>query len=66
MRLENIVAAFFVIVVLLTLVSIEPYHTGHFMMPSSISLEAAIFIILVSLFIVLVILIPKKRYRTFL
>jgi len=65
MRFENVVLAFFVIVILLTLVSIDHYRTGYLIMPSAIILEAAIFIILISIFVVLVILVPKKKYHSF-
>ena len=65
MRFENIVLAFFVIVILLTLVGIDPYRTGYLIMPSAIAIEAAIFIMLISLFIILIILVPKKIYNPF-
>lgn len=65
MRLENITAAFFVMVILFTLVNLEPYHTGHFLMPSPISLELGILIIFISLVIVLFIMVPKKKYHAY-
>ncbi|MFH0929049.1 MAG: hypothetical protein V1818_01685 [Candidatus Aenigmatarchaeota archaeon] len=65
MRLENIIVAFFIAVFLLTLVSIEPYSTGNFIMPTPLSLEVGLFIIAVSFFIVLILLLPKRKYNAF-
>lgn len=65
MRTENLILAFLVILILLTLVSIDPYRTGYLIMPSAVALEAAIFIILISLFFVLIMLVPKKNYHPF-
>jgi hypothetical protein len=62
MRMENMIAAVFIVVLFLALVNIEPFQTGHFMLPSPISLEASLFLIIVSLVIIAFILLRKKGY----
>lgn len=62
MKIENLLVAFFFIVLFLTLVNIEPFQTGHFIMPSPISLEASLFLIIISLVIIIFILLRKKGY----
>jgi preprotein translocase subunit SecG len=66
MKLENLIVAFFIIILFLTLVNIDPYYTGHFMMPSPISLEASLFLIIISLVIIIFILLRKKGYTPIL
>jgi len=65
MKLENVAAVFFAIIFLLTVVSIDPYRTGYLIMPSPLALEAAVFILLISFFIVLAVLLPKKKYNAY-
>ncbi|MFH1473293.1 MAG: hypothetical protein ABIE55_00200 [Candidatus Aenigmatarchaeota archaeon] len=62
MRMENLIVALFIIVLFFTLVNIEPFHTGHFIMPSPISLEASVFLITISLVIIIFIMLRKKGY----
>ena len=64
MDLKNVIAAFFSIVIVLTLVSLLPSETqaGYFIMPSIISLEGAILILIISILILFFVLIPKKSY----
>lgn len=60
MDLKNLIAAIFIVVIVLTLINIEPYHSGYFIVPSAVSLETAVVIIIVSIFIIIVMLIPRK------
>ena len=62
MRLENFIVAFLVLVLFLTLANIDPYSTGHFMMPSPISLEASLFLIVVFLVLLIFIFLRRKGY----
>lgn len=65
MDISNLIVAFFIIIIVLTLLNIEPYHTGHFILPATLSIEAAVAIILFSLVVIAVILIPKRTYYPF-
>ena len=62
MKLANVIVTFLIIIVVLTLIGIEPYHTGHLIMPSPIDLEVAVVIIIVSVFIIIITLLPKRNY----
>lgn len=62
MKMENLLVALFIIVLFLTLVNIEPFHTGHFMLPSPISLEASLFLITISFVVIIFIMLRKKGY----
>jgi hypothetical protein len=66
MDMRNVILIFFIIVVALTVLSLIPSEnrTGNFIMPSIISLEVAILIIIFSLFTIAVIL-SKKSYYPF-
>jgi len=60
MDMKNVVAAFFIIVIVLTLIDIRPYSTGYFINPSSSKLEAATATIIISIFVILLMLLPRK------
>ena len=61
--MRNIVAAFFIFVIILTFISLLPSEnqTGYFFVPSK-NKEAATAIIIISIFIVFLMLIPRKNY----
>lgn len=67
MDIRNVLLIFFIVVVFLAVLSLIPSEngTGHFIMPSIISLEVAILIIIFSLFTI-AILMSKKSYYPFL
>ena len=60
MKMHNLLLVFFVIILLLTLVSIVPFQSGHFIAPSPISLEASLFLILMSVIAIAFIILRKK------
>lgn len=66
MDMKNVLLIFFIVVVFLAVLSLIPSEngTGHFIMPSIISLEVAILIIIFSLFTIGVI-VSKKSYFPF-
>jgi len=65
MDISNLIVAFFIIIIVLTLLNMEPYHTGHLILPTPISIEVAVAIILFSLVVIIVILVPKRTYYPF-
>jgi hypothetical protein len=60
MDLKNVIAAFFIVIIVLTLIDIRPYTTGYFINPPTNKLEAAIIVMLISIFIILAMLLPRK------
>ena len=66
MKMENIIIAFLIVVILLTLISIEPEKTGNVLkLPSALGLEIAIYVIFFSLVIILMLLVQRKNYEAF-
>jgi len=61
MDLKNLVAAFFIVIIVLTLIDI-PSSTGHLILPPANSLESAGVIITISIFMIIIMLIPRKTY----
>jgi hypothetical protein len=63
MDMKNLLVAIFIIVIVLILISIAPgeNQTGHFLMPSIISLEVAIILIIFSLFAIASILLSRNK-----
>jgi len=66
MDMKNVILIFFIIIAALAVLSLTPSEnrTGNFIMPSIISLEAAILIIIFSLFTIATLL-SKKSYYPF-
>jgi len=56
----NLLIVIFIIVIFFTLFSMEPFHTGHILMPTPIDLELAIVIMVISISIILYILLRRK------
>lgn len=65
MELENLLFTFFIIIIVLTIVSLFPSRsqTGDFIAPSNVSLDLATVIIIFSIVVLVVIKIPKKHYN---
>jgi len=63
--MENLLVAFFIIIIVLTVVSIFPSknQTGQFIMPSKFSVEMAIILILFSIIVIFFVVVPKKHYN---
>ncbi len=63
MEMKNLIIAFFVVVIILVLVSLIPSEnqTGRFIMPSVISLEVAIILIIFSLFAIAAIYLSRNK-----
>ncbi len=59
---NKIIIIFLSIIIILTLLSIEPFHTGHVLMPRPLALEEAIVIIFVSLVIIAYLIIRKRMF----
>ena len=66
MEMKNLILVFFIIVIVLVVISLIPSEgrTGNFIMPSIISLEVAVLIIIFSLFAICAVL-SKKSYYPF-
>ena len=66
MDMKNIILIFFIIVILLALINLIPSgnQTGHMIMPSIVSIDVTIIIIIFSIFTITVIL-SKKSYYPF-
>ena len=64
MDTKNLVLIFFIIIIALTLLSFIPSNnqTGHMIMPSIVSIDIAIMIIIFSLFTIAVVLSTKSYY----
>jgi hypothetical protein len=65
MEMEKLLVVFFVIVIILTIISILPSknQTGQFLSPSKINIEASIILVLFSIIIISFILVPKRYYN---
>jgi len=63
MDIKNVIVAFFIIVIILILVSLIPSEnqTGHFIMPSIVSLEVAIILVIFSLFAIAAIYLSRNK-----
>ena len=59
MDLKNLIAAIFIVIIVLTLLSIPSYQSGYFLVPSS-RIESAVIMIIISIFIIIVMLLPRK------
>jgi hypothetical protein len=62
MDMKNIVAAFFIIVIILTLVDVQPYKAGYFLAPSTQKIEASVVVIVISIVVILAMILPRKGY----
>lgn len=57
---ENVMIGLFILVIIFTICSIEPFHTGHILMPEPLELEEAIILIVFS-FAMIMFLIGKRK-----
>ena len=66
MRLENIIVALLATVIILALASISPRSSGGMIaLPSALTLELSIYIIGLSLFVIVVLLMKQKKYNPY-
>jgi predicted CDP-diglyceride synthetase/phosphatidate cytidylyltransferase len=65
MDVGNLLVAFFIIVIFLTLISLAPLkgQTDQFLMKPNTSIESAFVLIVISISMIFFIKVPKKYYR---
>jgi hypothetical protein len=65
MEMENMLLAFFIVIIVLTVISILPSRnkTGQFIMPSEPILKLAEALFLISAAVIFLIVVPKKHYN---
>jgi len=65
MELENLLFVFFIIVIVLSLLSLIPSQnkTGQFIAPSRFNIELAVILTLFSILVIIILKAPKKYYN---